>query len=309
VLFTAPRARLTLAPAAIEVLPQEGGAVLLRSPVPLGPYPNSLGEHLRHWAAVAPARTFLAERADDGGWRRVNYAEALAAARSIGQALTDRGLTPDRPVMILSGNSVDHALLQLGCLYSGVPVAPLSPAYSLVSRDHVKLRSLHELLRPGLVYAAHGMRFAAALSALDLDGVELVVSSGAPERFPATPFASLLATVPTPAVEAAFARVGPDTVAKILFTSGSTDTPKGVINTHRMLCASQQSLAQVWPFLEDKPPVLLDWLPWHHTFGGNKSFNLVLRNGGTLYIVAGKPVPGATDTSPVSTMVHSAGPG
>ncbi|HSH71399.1 MAG TPA: feruloyl-CoA synthase [Deferrisomatales bacterium] len=293
----APRARLNLAPAAIEILPQEGGAQLLRSPVPLGPYPNSFGEHLRRWAAVAPERTFLAERAGDRGWRRVSYAEALTAARSIGQALIDRGLSPDRPVMILSENSLDHALLQLGCLYSGVPVAPLSPAYSLVSKDHAKLKFLYELVRPGLVYAGDGPRFAAALGALDLDGAELVVSSEAPEAFPATLFSSLSATVPTPAVDAAFDAVGPDTIAKILFTSGSTDMPKGVINTHRMLCASQQSIAQIWPFLEDKPPVLLDWLPWNHTFGGNKSFNLVLRNGGTLYIDAGKPMPGAIETT------------
>ena len=291
------RASLNLAPAAIEVLPLEGGGQILRSPVPLGSYPNSMGVHLRHWAAVAPDRAFLAERAVDGGWHRVSYADALDAARSIGQALVDRGLTADRPVMILSDNSIDHALLQLGCLYSGVPVAPLSPAYSLVSKDHVKLKFLYELVRPGLVYAADGQRFAAALAALDLEGVELVVSSGAPKGLPATAFASLADTVPTPAVDAAFAAVGPDTIAKILFTSGSTDMPKGVINTHRMLCASQQSIAQIWPFLEDKPPVLLDWLPWNHTFGGNKSFNMVLRNGGTLYIDAGKPMPGAIETT------------
>ncbi|MHB8766771.1 MAG: feruloyl-CoA synthase [Deferrisomatales bacterium] len=285
-----------LAPAAVTSTPLPGGGMVLRSPVPLGPYPASLGEHLRRWAREAPGRTFLAERDAAGGWRRVTYAEALAQVERIAQGLLDRGLGAGRAVMVLSENSVDHALLQLACLYVGVTVAPVSPAYSLVSRDHGKLRFVFDLVRPAMVYAASGARFAPALRALALGGVEVVVSADPPEGIPATRFADLGAT-PGPAVAAAFGRVGPDTVAKILFTSGSTDMPKGVLNTQRMLCANQQMMAQTWLFLEDRPPVLLDWLPWHHTFGGNHNFNAILRNGGTLYIDAGKPMPGAVEVT------------
>ena len=236
----------------------------------------------------------IAERAG-AGWRRLRYGEALAAVRRIGQALLDRGLSAQRPVAILSDNSVDHALLALGAMHVGVPVAPVSPAYSLVSRDHAKLRHILAQLQPGLVFAADGARFAPALHAVGLGGAELVVGGARPDGMPATPFAELLGTPAGPAVDAAFERVGPDTVAKILYTSGSTDLPKGVINTQRMLCSNQQAIAQVWPFLAEKPPVIVDWLPWNHTFGGNHNFNMVLRHGGTLYIDEGKPMPGLVD--------------
>jgi feruloyl-CoA synthase len=197
--------------------------------------------------------------------------------------------------MVLSENSVNVGVLLLACLYVGVPVSPISPAYSLVSQDHAKLRNVFETVRPGLVYAASGKRFAKALAALDLSDVRVVVEDDPPAG--ASLFSELAAEAAGPGVQEAFSRVGPDTVGKILFTSGSTDAPKGVPNTQRMMCAAQESMAKIWPFLEDKPPVLLDWLPWNHTFGGNKSFNMVLRNGGTLYIDAGKPLPGAIETT------------
>jgi len=295
---------LHLAPAAVTTRTLPDGSLVLSSPQELGPYPRCLGEHLRYWATAAPDRTFLAERAENG-WRRISYAAALDAVERIAGALLARGLGPDRPVVLLSDNGVDHALLQLGGMHVGIPVAPLSPAYSLLSTDHAQLRYLIELLTPGLVYAADGGRFAAALAAL-LDGVELVVGANPPAgnppgSMPATLFSQLLAHPPEAAlaelVAARFAAVGPDTVAKLLFTSGSTGRPKGVLNTQRMLCSNQQALAQVWPFLAERPPVMVDWLPWSHTFGGNHNFNLVLRNGGTLYVDGGKPAPGLFDTT------------
>jgi len=275
----------------VNVTPLEGGGFLLRSPYALEPYPRSMGTLLERWAREAPERDFLAERTGSG-WRRLTYRQALDAARAIGQALLDRGLGAGRPVAILSENGVNHALLTLAAMHVGVLVAPVSPAYALMSRDFSRLRYIMDLLRPALVYASEGGRFAPALRALGLKGVELVVDDISSVDMAATPFAALADAPPTGAVERAFAAVGPDTVAKILFTSGSTGQPKGVINTQRMMCSNQQSQAQLWPFVEDRPPVLVDWMPWNHTFGGNFCINFVLRNGGTFYIDDGKPAPG-----------------
>ncbi len=272
---------LRMAPAQVEVEQRPNGVRILRSPQALGPTARAVGEWLVAWAAKAPARTFLAERAGDG-WRRVSYGEALDGARRIGQALLDRGLGADRPVAILSDNSIDHALLALGALHAGVPVAPISPAYSLMSKDHAKLRYLFELIEPGLVWCADPVKYGAALAAVGAT---------------VTPLPTLLDAPADARIDEAFARLGPRTVAKILFTSGSTGMPKGVINTHGMLCANMQMMAQGWPFLEARPPVIVDWLPWNHTFGGNHNFNLVLRNGGTLHIDGGKPMPGLIDTT------------
>jgi feruloyl-CoA synthase len=284
---------LRLAPAAIEARSLPDGGLVLRSRHELRPYARCVGEHLRHWAGAAPERTFLAERNADGGWRRVGYGAALEAVERIAGALLERGLGVDRPVAILSDNGVDHGLLQLAALQVGIPAVPISPAYSLLAEDHAQLRYIVELTRPGLVYAADGARFAGALRTIATAGTaELVVGANPPDGLAVTLFDALLATAPSPAVADRFAAVGPDTVAKILFTSGSTGKPKGVINTQRMLCSNQQALAQAWPFLEERPPVIVDWLPWSHTFGGNHNFNLALRNGGTLYIDGGKPAPG-----------------
>ena len=280
----------------IEIEERADGSRILRSRQALGPYPRRLGEWLRHWAGAAPERIFLAER-DGADWRRVTYGAAWQAARAIGSALVARGLSPERPVVILSENGIDHALLTLGALHVGVPVAPVSVAYSRLSQDFAKLRHIVALVRPGLIYARDGAAFAKPLAALDLRGAELVVTINPPPGRPATEFAALLATAPSAAADAAHAATGPETVAKILFTSGSTGLPKGVINTQDMLCANQQMIAQIWPFLATRPPVIVDWLPWNHTFGANHNFNMVLRNGGTLYIDEGKPVPGLVERS------------
>ena len=266
---------LRFAPAHVEIEQRADGSQILRSPEPLRPIARAAGEWLVQWAAAAPDRTFLAERSGDN-WRRVSYAQALDAVRRIGSSLLARGLTPSTPVAILSDNSVNHALLALGAMHAGIAVAPISPAYSLMSTDHAKLKAIFELLRPGLVFTDNAARFQPALAAVGAS---------------ATPLELLLEKEHSARIDEAFAAIGPDTVAKILFTSGSTGAPKGVINTQRMLCSNQQSWAQAWPFLEDAPPVLCEWLPWNHTFGGNATFNIVLRNGGTLYIDGGKPTP------------------
>src|SRR3954471_5151168 len=275
----------TLAPPRITAEDAPGG-VILRSGMPLEPYEPSLGVLLRRWAREAPDRVFLAERAGEE-WVELTWGEANRQAGSGAQALLDRGLGPERPLMILSGNTLDHALLTLAGFLAGVPVVPVSPAYSLMSQDFGKVKHIAGLVRPGLVYAADAGPFGGVLSAVDFGGAELVLSRGQG----ATRFSELTATRSTGAVDDALAAVGPDSVAKILFTSGSTAMPKGVINTHGMLCANQQSLAQIWPFTAETPPVLVDWLPWNHTFGGNHNFNLILKRGGTMYIDAGRPAP------------------
>jgi feruloyl-CoA synthase len=273
---------------AVLVEPVPGGGMILRSPLaPATPAP-SLGALLAGWAARAPERIFLAERAGTG-WRRLSYGAAHDTARAIGAALLARGLGPERPVMILSDNGIDHALLALGAMHVGVPVAPISTAYSRLAPEFAKLRSVAAQVTPGLVFADDGKRYGAALAALPPD-VERVVSSNPPPG--ATLFSALCASPAGRAVDEAFARVDPDTVAKILFTSGSTGEPKGVINTQRMMCSNQAAIAQLWPFLLQRPPLMVDWLPWSHTFGGNFDFNLVLARGGTLHIDDGKPAPG-----------------
>jgi feruloyl-CoA synthase len=280
-----------------RVVLREGqdGVRYVRAEVPLAPHAARMTDRLVHWAQVAPERSFMARRvrlADGrtGDWRHVSYREALAAARSIGQALLERGLDAQRPVAILSENDLEHALLSLGCLYAGVPFCPISPACSIVSQDHVRLREALATVTPGLVFAAEGARYGAAIAAAVPADMEVVLASGTLADRDATPFERLLATPATPAIDAAMRATGPDTIAKFLFTSGSTRSPKAVINTHRMWCANQQQMLQSMPVLGDAP-VLVDWLPWNHTFGGNHNVGLVLYNGGTLYIDDGKPVP------------------
>src|SRR3954465_4802856 len=274
------QSKLRLAPPQVLV-ERKGGNTYLRSPQKLAPTARCVTEWLVRWSDKTPTRVFLAERKGDG-WRKLTYRETYGEGRRIAQALLDRNLGPERPVAILSDNSIDHALLSLGAMHVGVPVAPVSPAYSLMSKDFGKLKYIFELLKPGLVFAAEPKKFEAALAAVGAKS---------------TSVDELLEVNPGSTQEREHAKVRPGTLAKILFTSGSTGMPKGVINTHAMLCANQQQLAQAWPFVEDRPPVVVDWLPWNHTFGGNHNFNLVLRNGGTLYVDGGKPVPGLVETT------------
>jgi feruloyl-CoA synthase len=267
------------------------GSMLVRSTVALPAHPDKLTLRLEQWAVAAPDRTFLAKREAGGDWRRISYAETLRAVRSLASGLLERNLAPDRPIMLLSGNDIEHALLTLAAMYIGVLVAPISPAYALISSDYGKLKFITERLRPQLVFAADGARFAAAIAASCPTDVEVIATRGTVPTHRTTAFAALLERPASAAVDDAHAAVGPETVAKILFTSGSTGMPKGVINTQRMLMTNQAMLLDWLPFLVDAPPVLLDWLPWNHTFGGNHNVGLVLSNGGTMYIDDGKPTP------------------
>ncbi len=286
-----PIRAIALGPSDAIVSRREDGSILIRSPHALGRYPDRLTERLAHWSQAAPERTFIAQRTAGGQWRSLTYSETFARARAVAQGLLDRGLSARRPLAILSGNDIEHALLALAAMHVGVPYAPVSPAYSLVSSDHAKLRFVLGLVEPGLVFAAHGQQYATAIAAAVPADCELVVSEVPPPGRTATLFENLSGVRATAAVDAAHAAVRPDSVAKILFTSGSTGRPKGVINTQRMLCSNQEMLAAVLPCLREAP-VIVDWLPWNHTFGGNHNFGLVLYNGGTLYIDDGRPLPG-----------------
>jgi len=279
----APVRKVALGTADVDVDRRADGVILLRSPHPLGAYPGRLTERLVHWARAAPERSFLAQRDADGGWRHLSYAQAYSRVRAVAQGLLDRGLSAERPLAILSDNDIEHALLALACMHVGIAYVPVSSAYSLISTDFEKLKQVLGLLTPGLVFAADGTRFAKAIATAVPAGTELLTGDR---------FAELEATPATAAVEAAHQKVGPDTVAKFLLTSGSTGQPKAVVNTQRMLCSNQQMLTQALPSLRETPPVLVDWLPWNHTAGSNHNLGLVLNHGGTLYIDEGKPLPG-----------------
>lgn len=277
---------------AIDVDRRDDGSIVVASAYKLGPITDNLCLFLRRSAAEHPDRTFLAKRDGGGDWWRMSYAEAVAGADAVTQWLLDRSV--ERPVMILSENSIEHALMALGAMAAGLTVVPVSPAYSLLSQDFGKLRYIFDLIRPSVVFVQDEAAYRRALDVLDLTDIALVSVTGES----GTLFADIERTEPGPAVARALAAVGGDTVAKILFTSGSTGMPKGVVNTHAMLCAAQEMAAAVAePPEPERPPVILDWLPWHHTFGGNAGFNAIMRGAGTLYIDEGRPVPGRFETT------------
>lgn len=269
------------------------GTILYTSGYDMSTPARTTGDWLHRWAEEAPLRPFLAERYG-AGWHEVSYAQALEQVRAIGAALVARGLNEHTPILVISGNGIDHGLLALAGQYVGVPVVPVAEQYALIHGAHGRLRHAIELVKPKMAYTVDADQYAEALALDAFDGIEVVASR--PGRNEAvTPFSDLLKGDPTVNIDAAHARVGPDTVVKILLTSGSTSAPKGVPTTHAMMCANQAQMADALPFVKEKPPVLVDWLPWNHVFGGSHNFNLVLANGGTLHIDDGKPVPALID--------------
>jgi feruloyl-CoA synthase len=279
----------------VSVERRADGTIYLRPKKPLGDYPVRLTDRLHHWARTEPDRIFMAERRADGGWRQISYAQLMTAARHLASALLARDLSAEKPIVILSGNSIDHALIAFGALYAGIPFCPVSPAYSLVSKDYGKLSFLMKLLTPGLVFADDAGKFADALSANVPAATEIAASRGTVPGRQVTMLGDLLATPDNPDLDRTHDAIGPDTVAKFLLTSGSTGNPKAVINTQRMLCANQVMLRETLAFLKDEPPVIVDWLPWNHTFGGNHNVGLTLFNGGSMYLDEGKPMPGGIE--------------
>ena len=279
----------------VNVDTRDNGVQYVQAEVPLDTYPQRMTDKLLHWSRMAPERTFLARRkrlsdGTSGDWEHLTYAQAVTAARRIGQALLQMNLSVDRPVVILSENSLEHGMMALACMMVGIAYCPVSPAYATLSKDYDKLKHILRTLTPGLVMAADAQRYGAAIQACVAEDVGVVLVNGDMAR-PHKRFSELLQTPDTPAVDDAMHATHADTVVKFLFTSGSTDLPKGVINTHRMWCANQQQMWQSMPVLGEAAPVLVDWLPWNHTFGGNHNVGLVMFHGGSLYIDDGKPVP------------------
>ncbi len=285
-----PRLELqTFTPPDINMERRDDGSVLLSSRQALAGEEPSITAVLRRRAAEHPDLPLAAQRDHEARWTALTYGEAHLKSQALGRAFASLGLSADKPLMILSGNSLEHLLVSLGAYAANVPVMPISVAYSLMSSDHARIRAIAEATAPGLVFADDAQPFSAALDALTPIVPKVLVARG--ERDKALRLDALLATAPHDGQTAGAGDPGPDTVAKLLFTSGSTGIPKGVINTHRMLCANQAMLQAIWPFLAEEPPVLVDWLPWSHTFGANHNLNLALFNGGTIYIDDGRPAP------------------
>ena len=274
-----------------------GGELLVRNVRTLPPYAKHLTERLDAWAQECPDRIWLAARNARGDWETVTYGEGRLRVRRIATALTRRNLSADRPIVILSGNGISHALMGTAALYAGIAYAPVSTAYSLVASDFAKLRHIFELLTPGLVFVSDAAAYARAIENVVPPDVEIVTDTGIPEGRVATPFQVLEATTDTGEIDFVHDAIGPETIAKFLFTSGSTGLPKAVINTQRMLCANVEQITRHFAYFMNSPPIILDWAPWNHTAGGNHNFNLVLHNGGTFYIDDGRPAPGAIEAT------------
>ncbi|AQZ33504.1 feruloyl-CoA synthase [Pseudomonas sp. LPH1] len=270
---------------------ERAGSVYLKAREPLAELPQRLLERLLQWAEVRGEHTFVARRGSDGQWQRISYREMLGRVRCMAAHLLDHELSAERPLVILSGNDLEHLQLALAAMYIGVPYCPVSPAYSTVARDYSKLQHIFDLLRPGLVMAADGAAFTRAIEAVVPADMPLLLVQGEVAGRNALRFDELETPRDLTAADAAFARTGPDSIAKFLFTSGSTKLPKAVATTQRMLCANQQMLLQTFPVFGEEPPVLVDWLPWNHTFGGSHNVGIVLYNGGSLYLDDGRPTP------------------
>ncbi len=285
-----------LARPSVELIDRPDGSFVMRSTLPRPEPARCIGDWLERWARDRPHAVFLAERAADGAWRRLSYAEVRRQVGRIAQSLLDMDLPGNKPVVVLSDNSVDHALIVLAAMHVGRPVSTISSAYSRLAKDATRLAGMLAMVDPALVYASDAKVYGAPAEAA-APGVPKVFSSNAALVPGARAFDELLRSEETPEVDARFRAIGTGDVAKYLLTSGSTGVPKAVINTHRMLCANQAAISAVWPFLEKEPPIVCDWLPWSHTFGANHNFNMVLCHGGSLYVDEGRPLPGQIERS------------
>jgi feruloyl-CoA synthase len=286
-----------MAPRSLLMERRDNGEILLRSELPPAAYPRHIGEFLLHWAKADPSRKFLAQRDSKGEWEYLTFGEAAAKADALSQWLIDNGHGGDRPLAALCDNCIPMGLLKLAAMQIGMPFLPISPAYSLMSENFAKLKHVVQELQPSLIYVPSLATFGRALQALDLSGIQILADAPHPDFPKAAIFSEALSAKPSAEVAKRRDAVTPDTIAKILLTSGSTGMPKGVMNTQRMLCANGAAVDQVWKFLTRQPPLLVDWLPWNHTFGTNFNFGQTLRHGGTLYIDAGKPLPGKFETT------------
>jgi len=285
----------------VSATQSDNGAIVLQSDLTLGPVANQTGEWLHHWSNVAPDRAFLMERSG-AGWRQINYREALEQVRAVAASLLDLGMGAHTPVVVLSGPSIDHALLMMAAHYIGAPVAPLAEQYSLIPEAGSRLDYCIGKVKPALVYAADAKKYEHALNRHSLKSVAKLASFNSSGDIKS--FDTLLTGNPTQSLNDAYARVGPETLAKILFTSGSTGNPKGVPQSQRMLTVNQAQYLSCMPLFAQRPPVMVDWLPWNHVFAGNSNFNLILANGGTLVIDDGKPVKGLFDRTLENLSMH-----
>ncbi|MFC0284030.1 AMP-binding protein [Camelimonas abortus] len=292
-----PFHKLNFMPRDIELERRADGTMVMRQRIPLKPYEKHIPYFLEKWAQETPDALWLAQRrGPNREWLKVTYGEAKRRVDSLTQALLNLGLDSERPVMILSGNSIEHALMTQAAMQARLPAAPVSPGYSLMSEDFVKLRHVFNLLTPGVIMVQDGPPFARALAALDLTGVTVVYVERPVPGVPGVSYAEMEQTPVTPAVQASIDAITPETIGKLLFTSGSTGMPKAVINTQKMMTANVAMGQQACPRDPDDPPrTVLDWLPWNHTMGGNSTFHAVLADGGSFYIDDGRPLPGQFD--------------
>ena len=266
------------------------GSIILRASEPLGPVAEKTTDWLDKWAADTPSAIFLAERSG-AGWREESFSSVKEQALGLAGGLLSLGLTAETPILIISGNGVDHGILALAAQYVGIPYVPVAEQYALIPPARVQLDYVAGLVKPGLIFGEDGDALAEVLERPCFDGAKKVVSHGAKNG--ALLLSDLIkrpGDISDPA-----AAVGPKTVAKILMTSGSTSSPKGVLTTHEMMCTNQTQISQCLPFLGDRPPLIVDWLPWNHVFGGSYNFNMMLANGGALYVDGGKPAPGLVE--------------